>query len=97
MQLWLKGSGVRLVSRWEDKLEDKWPSLPVQRDGLIHTKDSNCASLPRCEYDRRRKIDMANLVAKDSRDKETRKKVGPVTIALEIVRGYYYLPTSFVY
>ncbi len=87
VQLWLKGNSVRLVSRWDDKVEDKWMSMQVPRDGLAHSKDTNRASLPRVEYDRGRKVDMANLVARDSREKETGKKVGPVTIAFESVRG----------
>ena len=87
VQLWLKGNSVRLVGRWEDKVEDKWMSIQVPRDGLAHSKDTNRASLPKTEYDRGRKVDMANLVARDSRDKEMGKKVGPVTIAFESVRG----------
>lgn len=87
VQLWLRGNSVRLVSRWEDKVEDKWMSMQVPRDGLAHSKDTNRASLPRMEYDRGRKIDMANLVARDSREKEAGRRAGPVTIAFESVRG----------
>ena len=87
VQLWLKGNSVRLVSRWEDKVEDKWMSMQVPRDGLVQSKDTNRACLPKVEYDRGRKVDMANLVARDSREKETGRKVGPVTIAFESVRG----------
>lgn len=87
VQLWLRGNSVRLVSRWEDKVEDKWMSMQVPRDGLAHSKDTNRASLPKMEYDRGRKIDMANLVARDSREKEAGRRAGPVTIAFESVRG----------
>lgn len=62
-------------------------SMPVPRSGLAHSKDSNRASLPKVEYNRGRKIDMANLVARDSRDKAEARKVGPITIAFESVRG----------
>ena len=101
VHLWLKGNSVRLISRWEDKVEDKWMSMQIPRDGLAHSKDTNRASLPKIEYDRGRKVDMANLVARDSRDKEMGKKVGPVTIAFESVRGQFipespkYLPARF--
>ena len=88
VQLWLNGNSVRLVSRWEDKVEDKWMSMHVPRNGLAHSKDTNRASFPKTEYDRGRKIDMANLVARDRRDKEAGKRVGPVTIAFESVRGW---------
>lgn len=97
IQLWLKGNSVRLVSRWEDKVEDKWITMQVPRNGLAHSKDTNRASLPKTEYDRGRKLDMANLVARDSREKETGKKVGPVTIAFESVRrksGSFFLAIS---
>ena len=89
VQLWLKGNSVRLISRWDDKVEDKWLSMAVPRDGLEHKRDSNRANLPKVEYDRGRKIDMANLVARDSRVKkeEQLRKIGPVTIAFESVRG----------
>lgn len=90
VQLWTKGNGVRLLSRWEDKVEDKWLSMAVPRDGLAHSRDTNRASLPRVEFDRGRKIDMANLVARDPREKDVGKKWGPVTIAFETVRGQFF-------
>ena len=62
-------------------------SVQVPRGGLAPSKDTNRASLPKVEYDRGRKLDMANLVARDSRDKEAGKKMGPVTIAFESVKG----------
>ena len=89
VQLWLKGNSVRLVSRWEDKVEDKWMSMQVPRDSLAYSRDTNRASLPKIEYDRGRKVDMANLVARDSKDKDMGTKVGPVTIAFESVRGKF--------
>lgn len=50
--------------------------VPVPRDGLAHTKKMNRASLPKCEYDRGRKIDMADLVGRDSRYKQAEKEAG---------------------
>lgn len=89
VQLWLKGNSVRLISRWNDKVEDKWLSMAVPRDGLEHKRDSNRAMLPKLQYDRGRKIDMANLVARDSKERKEDggKKVRPVTIAFQTVRG----------
>ena len=89
VQLWLKGNSVRLISRWDDKVEDKWLSMAVPRHALDHKRDSNRASFPKLQYDRGRKIDMANLVARDSKERKEDggKKVGPVTIAFETVRG----------
>ena len=89
VQLWLKGNTMRLISRWDGKVEDKWLSMAVPRSGLDHKRDSNRVSLPKVQYDRGRKIDMANLVARDPRDKKEEgiRKVGPVIIAFESVRG----------
>ncbi len=69
-------------------MEDKWLTMAVPRShGLASTRDSNRAQLPRVEYDRGRLIDMANLVARSPRVKEDAKRVGPVIIAFETVRG----------
>lgn len=88
VQLWRKGNGTRLVSRWVDKVEDKWLTMALPRShGLASTRDSNRAQLPRVEYDRGRLIDMANLVARSPRVREDAKRVGPITIAFETVRG----------
>lgn len=89
IQLWQKGNSIRLLSRWDDKVEDKWMSMSVPRGELIHKKDSNRASFAKIDYDRGRKIDMANLLARDSRDKTEGRKAGPVTIAFESVRGEF--------
>lgn len=86
VQLWQKGDYIRLVSRWDEGVEDKWMSRLVQRGDLDDKKDSNRASLPRAEFDRGRKIDMANLVARDPREKTEGRKSTPIIIAFETVR-----------
>ena len=78
-----------LVSRWGDKVEDKWLSMQVQSGSLAHERDSNRASLPRVEYSRGRKINMSRLIAVDPGKKENERKVGPITIAFETVRGQF--------
>ena len=78
---------MMLVSRWGDKVEDKWLSMQVQSGSLAHESGSNRASLPRIEYDRGRKINMSRLIAVDPADKKTERKAGPITIAFETVRG----------
>ena len=87
VQLWRKGNFIRLVSRWDDRVEDKWMSMVIPRAGLNHTKYDNRASLPEVEYDRGRVIDMANMVARNPREKAEGKRTGPITIAFELVRG----------
>lgn len=87
VQLWQKGNDIRLVSRWDERVEDKWMSRSVQRGRLDNKKDSNRASLPRAEFDRGRKIDMANLVARDPKEKTEGRKMAPIIIAFDSVRG----------
>ena len=87
VQLWQKGNSIRLLSRWDDKVEEKWLSMAVPPGRLDNRKDSNRASLPTTEYDRGRKIDLANLVARDSKEKTEGRKAGPITIAFESVLG----------
>lgn len=87
VQLWQKGNNIRLVSRWDERVEDKWMSRSVQRGGLDNKKDSNRACLPRAQLDRGRKIDMANLVARDPKEKTEGSKMVPITIAFDSVRG----------
>ncbi|KAG8531403.1 uncharacterized protein KY384_003032 [Bacidia gigantensis] len=92
IQLWLKGSNTRLVSRWGEKVEDKWLSMTVPRNGLEYKKDGSKASLQKCEFERGRKLDMANLMARDPRDKkEEGKRLGPINVGFESVRGEFSL------
>ncbi|KAI9754855.1 MAG: hypothetical protein M4579_004512 [Chaenotheca gracillima] len=88
VQLWRKGQNVRLVSRWDDKVDDKWMTMTVPRNAgsLGNQKDSNRAILPKIEYERGRLIDMANLIARSPRESSGSKKIGPITIAFESVR-----------
>lgn len=88
VQLWRKASiGIQLLTRSEDKVEDKWMSLPLQKGALEQAIDTNRVSLPRVEYQRGTKVDMAALVAMDSRERgAVNSKVGPVTICFESVR-----------
>lgn len=94
VQLWKKldGDGTRLTLRWGENVEDKWISLAVptglEKGGLENRKDSNRATFPKLDYNRGRKIDMANLVARDhSKGENEKKMIGPITIAFESVRG----------
>jgi hypothetical protein len=87
VQLWEKGNSIRLLSRWGDHVVDKWISMAMPKKGVDHVKDSNRATFPKLEYDRGRKIDMANLMARDSKEKVEVKKVAHLTIAFNTVRG----------
>ncbi|KAI9799996.1 MAG: hypothetical protein M1833_003525 [Piccolia ochrophora] len=87
VQLWKRGNTVRLVSRWDDKVDDKWLTMTVPPGSSgIGVKDSNRAALPKVEYERGRLIDMANLVARSPREGTSTKKVGPITIAFDSVK-----------
>jgi len=92
IQLWKKGNVMRLASRWNDQVADKWMTMPVQKGGgLGHQRDSNRATLPKCNYDRGTLIDMANLIARSPRNAAEAKKSGPITIAFETVLGKFYV------
>lgn len=88
IQLWQKGNTMRLVSRWGDKVEDKWMSMTIPKGGLEQRNDSNRAIFRNLEYDRGRKIDLGNVMAREfSHEKSEKKKTGMITIAFETVRG----------
>lgn len=89
IQLWRKGNSTRLVSRWGDAVDDKWLSMAIPTSGLTTKKDSNRVSIPRIEFNRGRKIDLANLVARDARGKTERRNLGYVTIAFESFKGMW--------
>lgn len=87
VQLWRKGNSIRLLSRWGDHVEDRWISMTVPKNGLEAQRDSNRATFPKLEYERGRKIDMANLIARDSKEPVEKKRLGPVAITFNSVRG----------
>ena len=90
IQLWRSSSGqtTKLVSRWDDHVEDKWISLTVPRGAAQfgHPRDSNRAVLPKCDYNRGRQIAMAGLTATNPKVSSEWRKQGPVTIAFETVK-----------
>lgn len=109
VQLWRKNSpangtstnatdSMRLVSRWDDHVEDKWMTMAIpptmMSGGADNARDSNRAVLPRVEYDRGRLIDMANMVARSPKAAADARKTGPVTIAFQTVKGEYLHPSS---
>jgi hypothetical protein len=90
IQLWKKGNVMRLVSRWSDQVADKWMTMHVQRGGgMGHQRDSNRATLPKCDYDRGTLIDMAHLTARSPKNTADSRKSGPVTITFETVLGMF--------
>ncbi|KAL8788712.1 MAG: hypothetical protein Q9213_001526 [Squamulea squamosa] len=93
VQLWQKrdpkgGSNIRLAVKWEEKLEDQWLTLSIQRSTLQQSKVGNRASLPKGPYERGRKLDMKNLTATDSRTSkgEPCRREGPVSICFDAAR-----------
>lgn len=61
--------------------------MAVPKDGLEPQRDSNRATFPKLEYDRGRKMDMANLIARDTKEKMEKKRFGFIAIAFNTVRG----------
>ena len=97
VQLWRKGNSIRLVSRWGDNIEEKWMSMWVSKDTMNLPRDNNRAMLARVEYEKGRKIDMTNMIARDPRDLADGKKTGPITIAFDTSRGEILQVLSFNY
>lgn len=87
VQVWRKGNSILLLSRWGDHVEDKWISMTVPKNGPDYQRDSNRATFPKLEYDRGRKVDMANLMARDPREKMEKGRFGCITIVFDTVRG----------
>ena len=99
VQLWRKSSpssSICLISRWDDRVEDKWISMTIPRsmaDGGVGVmgrgghRDSNRITIEKAPYERGRQIDMAGLIARNPREKENAKKMGSLIIAFETVRG----------
>ena len=86
--LWRTGTReCRLLSRWGDHVEDKWVSFAVHN--VDHAMGSNRVTFHNTEYERGRNIDMANIIARNSRDTERRdqRRVGTITVAFETVKG----------
>ena len=94
VQLWRKGNSTRLLTRWGESVEDKWMSMALEKTMTDLPKDSNRACFSRVEYDRGRKIDMANLVARDPRESSEAKKIGPLTITFSNFRGKLFYISS---
>ena len=69
-------------------------SLSSSSSSSSSSRDSNIAVLAQVEFQRGRQIDMANLVARGSREKEKEggvgRKLGPVSIAFETVKGEFF-------
>ena len=88
VQLWRKGQNIRLASRWEDKVEDKWITLAVPRGASGRGgNNSNKVTLPKVEFERGRLIDLANIVARSPRNTAKGKEEGPITVAFQSFRG----------
>ena len=88
IQLWRKGNGnnVRLVSRWGDAVADKYMSMNVDAASVSMPRDMNRVYVPKTDYECGRRIDMANMMAVDAREKGKEKGVAPMRIAFESVR-----------
>lgn len=87
VQLWQKGTSVRLLTRWVHGVEDKWMSMTVPPEGMDRQGGSYCASLPKVDYQRERKVNMSNMEATDPSNRTDGKRSGPITIKFETTNG----------
>ena len=86
IQLWRKGNNIRLVSRWGDAVEDKFMSMNVDAASASMPRDTNRVEIPKTDFECGRKIDMANMMALDPREKGKEKGTAPMRIAFASVR-----------
>ncbi len=88
VQVWQSGLQTRFISRWGDKVDDKWLSLVVP-SGLsgVGTRGSNRATLPRGTMERGTMVDMARMQATRPREGNKGQREGHATIAFETVQG----------
>lgn len=87
VQLWKKGTSVRLLTRWVHGVEDKWMSMTVPPEGMDRQGGSYRASLPKVDYQRGRKVNMSNMEATDPSNKADGKKSGPIIIGFDTAIG----------
>lgn len=87
VQLWQKGTSVRLLTRWVHGVEDKWLSMTVPPEGMDRQGGSYRASLPKVDYQRGRKVNMSNMEATDPSNRADGKKSGPIFIGFETPTG----------
>lgn len=87
VQLWRKGQNIQLVSRWDDRVADKWMTMTVPRQVADLRGNGTKAVLPDMPYVRGSLIDLANLVATNPREPNSARKTRPITIAFEEWKG----------
>lgn len=87
VQLWQKGTSVRLLTRWLDGVEDKWMSMTVPPQGMDRQGGNHRASLPMVDYQRGRKVNMSKMEATDPSNRADGKKSGPIIIGFGTADG----------
>lgn len=89
VQLWQKGTSVRLLTRWIHGVEDKWMSMTVPQGGMDRQGQGGSyrASLPKVDYQRGRKVNMSNMEAIDPSNRADGKKSGPISIGFQSESG----------
>lgn len=87
VQLWQRGTSVRLLTRWVQGVEDKWISMTVPPEGMDRQGSTYRAILPKVEYQRGRNVKMFNMEATDPSLRMNGKKSGPIVIEFENANG----------
>lgn len=87
VQLWQRGTSVRLLTRWLHGVEDKWISMTVPPQGMDRQAGNYRASLPMVDYQRGRKVNMSKMEATDPSNRADGKKSGPIIIGFGTAKG----------
>lgn len=87
VQLWQRGTSVRLLTRYVRGVEDKWISTTVPQEGMDRQGGSHRAILPKVNYQRGRKVNISNMEATDPSNRSNGNKIGPIVIGFENANG----------
>lgn len=87
VQLWQKGTSVRLLTRWVHEVADKWTSMTVPTEEMDRQGGNYRVSLSMVDYQRGRKVNMSKMEATDRSNRADGKKSGTFTIGFSSADG----------
>ncbi|GKZ16997.1 hypothetical protein AbraIFM66951_005725 [Aspergillus brasiliensis] len=78
VQLWRDGNTIRLASRWNDHIMDRWLTMTIPPSEP--SRAGNLVSLPPCSYSRGMVLNMGKIAAGAAKNQSREHKTGPITI-----------------
>ncbi|THC95419.1 hypothetical protein EYZ11_005106 [Aspergillus tanneri] len=87
VQVWRKGNTVRLASRWQDHIPDKWLTMSISSGLLSLSADGTRVDFPPVNYSRGMVLNMASIMAGAPRDPNMARKHRTITITFPTANG----------